>query len=184
MIHLRDLSPSKEFKDSLVGYSYHSLEELELPQEIICQLCDSGVPINSHYSVFDENPITFYQTPQIQRFPLIPGTYLEIAEMKWIGKIAICINTGEVWQIFKEEFRRSFMNSSIGQYVNCLGAWLQFYPQFQSYLAKMISVNPVFSLFENPEIYCSIKHKFSEIDSKAMECNDNYWPRCCEPDII
>ena len=182
--YIKDLSPSKEYKESLVKYSSQSIKELDLPDHLVQQLCSASLPIKSDYCVFGENPITFYELPQKKCYALIPDTYIEIAKMEWVGNIAISLTNGFVWQIFPDYYRRSFMNSSIAQYTESLGAWLRFYPQFQDYVADMYDMNPQFSLFDNPEVYSPIKQKLKEIDAKAMESDDNYWVRCCEPDII
>ena len=184
MIELNSLAPSQDFRNSLTIYSDSTFVSLKLPQNLQEQLKKAGLPLNSSFCVFDDNPITFYQEPQVRRYALIRGTYLEIAEMAWVGKIAIDIASGYVWQIFERQFKTSFMNSSIAQYVECLGAWLQFYPQFLKYIRGRLEDDPQFSLFDDPSIYVPISKKLAEIDSEAMAEEGNYWPRCCEPDII
>ena len=108
----------------MVKYPLKKIKELDLPDSIVKQLCNCGLPINSNYCVFGENPITFYELPIKKCYALIPDMYIEIEEMKWVGNIAISVNDGTVWQIFPSYYRRSFMNSSILQYINSLGAWL------------------------------------------------------------
>lgn len=184
MIVLNSLMPSQAFRNSLVIYTDATFERLRLPKPIQKQLKETGLPLHSSFCVFDDNPITFYQEPQIRCYALIQNTYLEIAEMAWVGKIAIDLASGYVWQIFEKRFQASFMNSSIAQYVECLGAWLQFYPQFQEYICEQLKANPSFSLFDDASIYVPIRDKISVIDPEAMKNNDNYWSRCCEPDIV
>ena len=62
--YIKDLSPSKEYKESLVKYSSQSIKELDLPDNLVQQLCSASLPIKSDYCVFGENPITFYELPQ------------------------------------------------------------------------------------------------------------------------
>ncbi len=184
MIELNSLVPSQEFKNQLTIYTDATFENLKLPNDLQECLKRIGLPLNSSLCVFEENPITFYREPQLCRYALIKGTYLEIAEMAWVGKIAIDIASGHVWQIFEKRFEASFMNSSIAQYIECLGAWLQFYPQFQKYLSDEQKTNPQFSLYDDSSVYVPISKKLSEIDPEAMKNDYNYWPRCCEPDIV
>lgn len=99
---LNSLMPSQEFRNSLVIYTDATFERLRLPKPIQKQLKETGLPLQSSFCVFDDNPITFYQEPQIRRYALIQNTYLEIAEMAWVGKIAIDLASGYVWQIFEE----------------------------------------------------------------------------------
>ena len=184
MISIEILQPSRAFRNSLDKYHESVLSGLGIPKGLVRQLGKTGLPLHSQYFVFEENPIHFYPSPQFRRYALIPGDYLEIAAMEWVGKIAVEIGNGLVWQVFEREFRVSFMNSSLSQYIECLGVWLQFYPQFQEYVRDMLAADSQFSLYENPEVYDPVREKLKEIDPMAMQGENNYWARCCEPDIV
>ncbi|MEY8385841.1 SUKH-4 family immunity protein [Oscillospiraceae bacterium 38-13] len=182
MIHLS--GPSPEFRAALKPYPEAVLRRLNLPPALEEALREAGLPRGLPCCVFEENPIAFYPEPLPRRYALIPGEYLEIARMDWVGVIALDRRDGRVWQIFEKEFRRSFMNRSLPQYTACLGIWMAFYPRFQEYLAARLRENPGFSLFENPEVYEPVRRRLAEADPEAMAEEGHYWPRCCEPDIV
>ena len=181
---MQDLTPSRDYQASLLPYPPQRIKELDLPEALAAQWYSVRLPLQSQYCVFGENPITFYPAPQKKAYALIPDLYLEIAEMESVGNIAVSITDGSVWQIFPRSYRRSFMNSSLAQYTDSLGAWLRFYPQFQDNVAAIYEQDPAFTLFEHPEIYTPIRRKLAEIDARAMESDEHYWARCCEPDLI
>ena len=80
MIELNSLVPSQEFKNQLTIYTDATFENLKLPNDLQECLKRIGLPLNSYLCVFEENPITFYREPQLRRYALIKGAYLEIAE--------------------------------------------------------------------------------------------------------
>lgn len=76
------------------------------------------------------------------------------------------------------------MNYSLSQFVDCLGLWLSFYPQFRDEIARNLMLDPEFSLFEHEEMYNPILNKLKEVDPKSMRQKKFFWRRMCEPDII
>ncbi len=85
MISIETLQPSRAFRNSLGKYHESVLSGLGIPKGLVRQLGKTGLPLHSQYFVFEENPIHFYPSPQIRRYALIPGDYLEIAAMEWVG---------------------------------------------------------------------------------------------------
>ena len=76
-----------------------------------------------------------------------------------------------------------YVNDSIGQFIDCLGAWLSFYRQFQNETDKNLAGNQRFSLFDHKEMYEPVLNRLKEIDPEAVKWRKYFWRRICEPDI-
>lgn len=61
-----------------------------------------------------------------------------------------------------------FMNDSIRQFVDCLGLWMSFYPQFREEIAAKLEADPGFSLFRHKKMYEPILKKLKETDPRSM----------------
>lgn len=117
-------------------------------------------------------------------------TYLQIASLDVMGELAISLHYQSVYQIQLTNdcgydlAILYLVNDSVSQFVDCLGSWLSFYPQFREEINRQLEIEPAFSLFDHEEMYDPILKKLKEVDPKSMREKKFFWRRMCEPDII
>ncbi len=182
---------SKEYKTSLIPIAKEILEPLDIPKETFQFLTDVGLQLYADCEITPNAPIIFCDCPTIEKYPHLQHRYLHIASFDVMGEIAINLKYQSVHQIqITKEYGQdhlayfSLINHSIGQFVDCLGLWQSFYPQFRNEITKRLECDPEFSLFDSEEIYDEILKKLKEIDPKSMREEKFFWRRMCEPDII
>ena len=123
-------------------------------------------------------------------YPYLQHPYLQIGSLDVMGELAINLTFQSVYQIQivndngYDMAILYLMNYSLSQFVDCLGLWLSFYPQFRDEIARNLVLDPKFSLFEHEEMYNPILNKLKEVDPKSMRQKKFFWRRMCEPDII
>lgn len=184
---------SKEYKESLIPISKEILEPLDIPKETFQFLTEIGLPLHTECEITPNAPIQFCKYPTIKKYPYLQHRYLHIASFDVMGEIAINLHYQSVHQIQVENNRGndtvsffSLMNHSVGQFIDCLGLWMSFYPQFRKEIMKKLEIDPEFSLFdfEHEKMYDDILQKLKEVDPKSMREKKFFWRRMCEPDII
>ena len=183
---------SKGYKASLIPFPKETLEPLNLPKETFDFLTEVGLPLHASYEITANGSLSFFEEPYIKKISHLQNTCLYIASMDMMGQLAVDIKSQEVYQIQKGHEDRwgnsveipVFTNNSIGQFVECLGLWLSFYPQFRDEVAKNLTIDPEFSLFEHEEMYKPILQKLKAVDPEALKGRKYFWRRMCEPDII
>jgi len=185
-----DIEITKQYKDSLIPFSRELLEPLDLPQETLRFLTETGLPIGSKYEITPNAPLTFSSRPVVKQYPHFQHKYLQIASLGEMGELSIDLHFQSLHQIqitedCGYELAISYLvNDSVGQFVDCLGAWLSFYPQLREEVGKQLEVDPAFRLFDHEEMYQPIMKRFKEIDPRAMREKKFFWRRMCEPDIV
>ena len=181
---------TKKYKASLIPFPKETLEPLKLPTEIFEFLTETGLPLHAGYEITPNAPLTFLNTPAIKQYPYLQRKYLQIGSLDVMGELAINLYSQSVHQIQivndngYDVAILYLMNYSLSQFIDCLGLWLSFYPQFRDEIARNLAVDPEFSLFEHEEMYKPILEKLKEVDSKSMRQKKFFWRRMCEPDII
>lgn len=181
---------SKEYRASLTPFPKEILEHLNLPKETFDFLTEVGLPLHAGYEITPNTPLTFLSTPKIKQYPYLQHKYLHIGSLDAMGELAVNLNFQSVHQIQivndngYDMAILYLMNYSLSQFIDCLGLWLSFYPQFRNEIARNLTIDPEFSLFEHKEIYKPILNKLKEVDSKSMQQKKFFWRRMCEPDII
>ena len=155
---------TREYKASLTPFSRELLEPLSLPKETFDFLSNVGLPL-PELELNANAAFTFLDPPVLKRYPFLQHTYLQIASLDVMGEVAIDLHDQSVHQIQVINERghdfvmRTLMNYSISQFVDCLGLWRSFYPQFREEIAARLAVEPDFSLFEHKELYDPILKK-------------------------
>ena len=186
---MMNIEITQEFKSSLIPFSRELLEPLNLPKETFDFLSDIGLPL-PEFELNANVTVTFLSQPIIKHYPLLQHTYLQIASLDVMGEVAVDLHYQSVHQILVtndcgyDNAIPSLVNYSISQFVDCLGLWRSFYPQFRKEIAAQMGIDPTFSLFEHEEMYDSIMKKLREIDPKSMRQYKFFWRRMCEPDIV
>lgn len=181
---------TEKYKASLIPFPKETLEPLKLPTEIFEFLTETGLPIHAGYEITPNAPITFLSMPTIKKYPYLQHQYLQIGSLDVMGELAINLTFQSVYQIQivndngYDMAMLYLMNYSLSQFVDCLGLWLSFYPQFRDEIARNLVLDPKFSLFEHEEMYNPILNKLKEVDPKSMRQKKFFWRRMCEPDII
>lgn len=176
---------TEEYKASFIPFPKEALEPLKLPTETFVFLTETGLPLYAGYEITPNAPITFLSMPIIKKYP-----YLQIGSLDVMGELAINLTFQSVYQIQivndngYDMAILYLMNYSLSQFVDCLGLWLSFYPQFRDEIARNLVLDPKFSLFEHEEMYNPILNKLKEVDPKSMRQKKFFWRRMCEPDII
>lgn len=163
---------SKEFRASLIPYPKETLEPLHLQEETFRFLTETGLPLRGGCEITPNAPLTFYETPYIKQHAHLQNTFLDIASMDAMGVITIDVKNGAVFQVQTDESEKHIwgeareiprpMNYSIRHFVDCLGLWLSFWPQFREEVKRQLELDPAFSLFEHEELYKPILEKLRE----------------------
>lgn len=175
---------SDEYKKSLIPFSIDTLSHLELPAELLSFFTSVGVPTSSHYNFNSNICISFFNPPIEKKHFRLKNRFLVFASLEEMGELAVDLQTQEVYQLIGEGIAPSYVNSSLPQFIQCLGAWLTFYSGLQKYVKCKVEEQPDFSLFESDKIFDPIIKKLKEIDSDAMKWRKYFWRRMCEPDIV
>ncbi len=176
--------PSEHYKNSLKPLSKERLIPYNLPSDILDFLTQTGLPVDTSFEFNANISITFCEFPSIKKYPYLQHDYLYFASMEEMGELSIDLHSKDVFQYVDKYMPHSLVNSSIEKFIECLGMWLTFYPQFQNYMEEMYEKNPYFSLFENDEILKLMRNKIKELDPYSMKYKKFFWSRMCEPDIF
>lgn len=181
---------SKEYRESLIPLLESILEPLSVPKETFEFLKEVGLPVDSHYEITPNAPLTFLNCPVRKKYPYLQHTYLQIASFDVMGEVAVDLHFGSVHQVQiindcgYDLAVPNLMNNSIWQFVDCLGLWLSFYPQFREEITARLEADPGFSLFKHKEMFEPIRKKLKETDPGSMRERKFFWRRMCEPDVI
>ncbi|NBH77267.1 hypothetical protein D3Z52_03605 [Clostridiaceae bacterium] len=177
------------FQASLIPFSEEQLAPLGLPQDVFAFLTQTGLPTHSFYELGPNAPVRFLKKPEIKTYFHFRGDYLHFADMDVMGELAVDIYSKkhESTQFIDERTAPSHVNSSIGQFIECFGAWQALYPQYQDAVRQAI-FDDLFCLFDHPEIYGPhlgrLESRLREIDPDALKWRKFFWRRMCEPDVF
>lgn len=179
-----DIVISEDYKNSIKPLSEELLLPYHLPSDILDFLTHTGLPLNTSFEFNANISITFCDFPIVKKYPYLQHDYLYFASMEEMGELSIDLHSKSVFQYVSQSMPHSLVNSSIENFIECLGLWLSFYPQLQNYVEEMYQKDPYFSLFENDEILKMMENKIKEIDPYCMKYQKFFWRRMCEPDIF
>lgn len=185
-----EIGISREYRDSLAPFEKGGLEALGLPVEIIGFLTETGLPASDGLEITPNAQITFLKRPVIKRYPYLRHDYLQIASLGVMGELAVSLKFQSVQQIQVTDdcgYELSviyFVNDSLRQFVDCLGLWLDFYPQLRAEVGRQLEADPAFSLFDHGELYKPVLERLKEVDRRAVRERKCFWRRMCEPDIV
>ncbi len=176
--------PSESYRNSLKPLNKERLIPYNLPSDIFNSLTRTGLPVGTSFEFNANISITFCEFPIVKKYPYLQHDYLYFASMEEMGELSIDLHSKDVFQYVDKYMPHSLVNSSIEKFIECLGMWLTFYPQFQNYMEEMYEKNPYFSLFENDEILKLMRNKIKELDPYSIKYKKFFWNRMCEPDIF
>lgn len=178
-----------EYQASLTPFPADALDPLGLPDEVREFLAVTGLPQGIPCEITPNAPLTFLRQPVVKHYRYLKHTYLQFASFEVMGELAVDLHFQSVHQIQLTDgggYFPSLVNSGLSQFVDCLGAWQSFYPQFRAEIARRLDADPAFSLYRlrHAHLYDPILTRLREIDPKALRQKNFFWRRMCEPDLV
>ncbi len=180
----------RHYEDSLIPYPKETLEPLGLPQEVFDFLTQTGLPVHSCYEINANAPVVFLAQPEVKTYFHWRGRYLHFADLDVMGELAVSLDAKEheVTQFVNKRTAPSHVNSSLGQFVRCFGAWQALYPQYLDAVRQAMQEDPDFCIFDHRELYGpwldQLRERLRGIDPDALKWRKYFWRRMCEPDVF